>query len=63
MPLMVLILKSTEYINNLVRCSIWKYKNFSYTLNDQRYAIKAKIVPVLNLIKYYAVKAYGGVDV
>jgi hypothetical protein len=24
---------------------------------------KGKVVPVLNLIKHYAVKAYGGVDV
>jgi hypothetical protein len=24
---------------------------------------KAKVVPVLNLIKHYAMKAYGGVDV
>jgi hypothetical protein len=24
---------------------------------------KGKVVPVLNLIKYYAMKAYGGVDV
>jgi hypothetical protein len=25
--------------------------------------VKCKVVPVLNLIKYYAMKAYGGVDV
>jgi hypothetical protein len=25
--------------------------------------IKGKVVPVLNLIKHYAMKAYGGVDV
>jgi hypothetical protein len=24
---------------------------------------KGKVVPVLNLIKHYAMKAYGGVDV
>jgi hypothetical protein len=24
---------------------------------------KGKVVPVLNLIKHYAIKAYGGVDV
>jgi hypothetical protein len=25
--------------------------------------LKGKVVPVLNLIKHYAMKAYGGVDV
>jgi hypothetical protein len=25
--------------------------------------LKGKVVPVLNLIKYYAMKAYGGVDI
>jgi hypothetical protein len=25
--------------------------------------VKGKVVPVLNLIKHYAMKAYGGVDV
>jgi hypothetical protein len=25
--------------------------------------VKGKVVPVLNLIKHYAIKAYGGVDV
>jgi hypothetical protein len=25
--------------------------------------VKCKVVPVLNLIKHYAMKAYGGVDV
>jgi hypothetical protein len=25
--------------------------------------VKGKVVPVLNLIKQYAMKAYGGVDV
>jgi hypothetical protein len=27
------------------------------------YSKKGKVVPVLNLIKLYAMKAYGGVDV
>jgi hypothetical protein len=27
------------------------------------YICKGKVVPVLNLIKHYAMKAYGGVDV
>jgi hypothetical protein len=25
--------------------------------------VKGKVVPMLNLIKHYAMKAYGGVDV
>jgi hypothetical protein len=29
----------------------------------QMYIKKGKVVPVLNLIKHYAMKAYGGVDV
>jgi hypothetical protein len=29
----------------------------------KRKKVKSKVVPVLNLIKHYAMKAYGGVDV
>jgi hypothetical protein len=29
----------------------------------ERSKVKSKVVPVLNLIKHYAMKAYGGVDV
>jgi hypothetical protein len=37
-------------------------------LNNRRrekwiFPVKGKVVPVLNLIKHYAMKAYGGVDV
>jgi hypothetical protein len=30
---------------------------------NHNFKIKGKVVPVLNLIKHYAMKAYGGVDV
>jgi hypothetical protein len=33
---------------------------FKYIIYNE---IKGKVVPVLNLIKHYAMKAYGGVDV
>jgi hypothetical protein len=32
-------------------------------LNDVPVKGKGKVVPVINLIKHYAMKAYGGVDV
>jgi hypothetical protein len=31
--------------------------------NYHKGKVKGKVVPVLNLIKHYAMKAYGGVDV
>lgn len=37
--LMVSILRSTEYIRNLVRCSLWRRINFSLTLPDESYMI------------------------
>jgi hypothetical protein len=32
-------------------------------LNWKKMKVKGKVVPVLNLSKHYAMKAYGGVDV
>jgi hypothetical protein len=34
-----------------------------YNLIHTSIIVKGKVVPVLNLIKHYAMKAYGGVDV
>jgi hypothetical protein len=37
---------------------------FEYCVcNRLWYKVKGKFAPVLNLIKHYAMKAYGGVDV
>jgi hypothetical protein len=36
---------------------------FCLTLFPNYLQVKGKVVPVLNLIKHYAMKAYGGVDV
>jgi hypothetical protein len=43
-----------------------KTLNMGFTLITHLYKHgkkKGKVVPVLNLIKHYAMKAYGGVDV
>jgi hypothetical protein len=32
-------------------------------MEPERVKVKGKVVPVLNLIKHYAMKAYGEVDV
>jgi hypothetical protein len=40
--------------------SVWVYLGLEVS---QPITKKDKVVPVLNLIKHYAMKAYGGVDV
>jgi hypothetical protein len=37
-----------------------KFGVYRYRLN---HGVKGKVVPLLNLIKHYAMKAYGGVDI
>jgi hypothetical protein len=41
-------------------------KEYTYLYStdlDITNSVKGKVVPVFNLIKHYALKAYGGVDV
>jgi hypothetical protein len=41
----------------------WFEVCYSWRIPFDELYIKGKVVPVLNLIKHYAMKAYGGVDV
>jgi hypothetical protein len=50
-------------INSLGRNGIWLGKVAPQFIHFHSFKKKDKVVPVLNLIKHYAMKAYGGVDV
>jgi hypothetical protein len=55
--------KRVSQLENTIICFIYVLNNELETKAIQNCKGKGKVVPVLNLIKHYAMKAYGEVDV